>query len=141
MSVDIKGDSKLTLGAQFGGNFGGFGGRLGIFANLFSVTLIGNEGGHLIYPTSQQMGLTQINQGISGGLIVGGGISHTQDANFGEDGGSINNVTSSYVGFSKGVFSISYNSTQGNNTLSFGIEVQVGLIIGFEGHYNITITW
>jgi len=71
LDVSFQGDSKLTVGVQAGGNVGGFGGKYGVFGNLFSVTLIGNEGKHLIYPTSQAGGRTQINQGLSGGLIVG----------------------------------------------------------------------
>ena len=84
--IDFQGDSKLTIGVQAGGNVGGLGGQYGIFGNLISVTLLGNEGKHLIYPTSQQGGRTQVNQGISGGLIVGAGGSHTLNASFSEYG-------------------------------------------------------
>ncbi len=138
--VNFQGDSKLTVGVQAGGDIGGLGGKYGVFVNLCSITLIGHEGTKLIYPGSQSGGMTQINQGLTGGLGVGAGVSHTFDGSF-EGGGYSNETYSIDGGLDKGIFSIKYNSTPEGETLDIGFSIHVGLILGFEGNYKIRIKW
>lgn len=141
-SVDFQGNGKLTIGVQAGGNVGGLGGTYGIFGNLGSVTLLGYENNKIVYPTSQQGGFTQINQGLSGGLIVGAGVSHTFDGSF--EGRGYVNDSYSYQGVisdKKGIFGISYSSTPQGKTLNIGFNLQISLILGFEGSYYMRIKW
>ena len=138
--VNFQGDSKVTVGVQAGGDIGGLGGKYGVFVNLCSITLIGHEGTKLIYPGSQSGGMTQINQGITGGLGLGAGVSHTFDGSF-EGGGYSNGTYSFDGGLGKGIFSIKYNSTPEGETLDIGFSIHIGLILGFEGNYKIRIKW
>jgi RHS repeat-associated protein len=138
--VNFQGDSKVTVGVQAGGDIGGLGGKYGVFVNLCSITLIGHEGTKLIYPGSQSGGMTQINQGITGGLGLGAGVSHTFDGSF-EGGGYSNGTYSFDGGLDKGIFSIKYNSTPEGETLDIGFSIHIGLILGFEGNYKIRIKW
>jgi RHS repeat-associated protein len=139
IKIDIEGNSKLTIGVQIGGNIGGLVGTDGFFCNLFSITLIGDEGGKIIYPTSQEGGLTQVNQTLSGGYNFGAMGSHTFDANFGEEGGYRNDLYfyQTYFGEKQGIIGIGYDG----ESLNIGINIQAGFIIGFEGSYNFKITW
>ena len=53
-NFDLQGDWKLTIGVQAGGNIESIGGKYGLFANLFFITLFDNDGGVKIYPESRR---------------------------------------------------------------------------------------
>jgi len=145
LSINSTGKAKITLGVQAGGNIGGLGGKYGVFGNLFSVTMLGYEDSNLLYLGSQGNGYSQINQSLSGGLIIGGGVSHTFDGSF--KGYGFRNDRVEYLGLlssqKSGAVGLSYNFSPHNglSRISWGINIQAAVILGFEGSYNINITW
>lgn len=137
-------DWKITVGVQAGGNTGGIGGTYGLFANLCSITLLGNEGGNRVYPGSRTLGYTQINQGLSGGFYAGAGLSHTFDGSF--EGYGSTNETITYQGLAgnrEGNVGINfqYDSFTGIHSMNIGWFPQYALFFGFEGVFDLKITW
>ncbi len=137
-SPSIDYNFKLTLGVQGGGSFG-LGGKYGLFANLFSVTLFGYDSKtkKILYPSSQAYGFSQINQSLSGGFWVGGELSHTFDGSF--SGYGYENSQKEFTGsalYGKGgnvATSLTYNFKSKKTTRKlFTIPIRVGLIIGVE---------
>jgi len=141
LNISLTGKSKITAGAQLGGDFFGLGGQGGIFLNLYSITLFGHEDSKIFYPGSQY-GYSQMNQGFSAGYFIGGSVNHTFDGSFGDYGGFKNNRYSFDLSISperRGIFGIYYDS--GSRSINIGISFKGALGIGIEGTYHIKIDW
>lgn len=75
-------------------------------------------------------------------MIIGAGVSHTFDGSF--EGHGYANDSYSYLGWlsnKKGIFGITYIHSAEGNTINIGINLQIALILGFEGSYNLRIKW
>lgn len=107
--------------------------------------MLGYEDSNFLYLGSRRNGYSQINQSLSGGFIIGGSVSHTFDGSF--KGYGFRNDRVEYSGLlssqKSGVIGLSYNFSPHNglSRISWGINIQAAVILGFEGSYNINITW
>jgi hypothetical protein len=139
----ITGAGKITVGVQAGSNLEALGGKVGLFANLTSITLWGYEDGNFLYPTSQPGGRSQMNQGIAGGVYLGGSVTHTFDARFEGYGGSRNSQTSygGLIGNKNTIVGVSviHDPMTQKYVLLVGADFKVALILGFEGRIGIKV--
>jgi hypothetical protein len=139
-TINVEFGFKITLGATLGGNIGKYF-KTGVFADLFSVTLVGYENGNWIFPGNRHLGYTQFNQGISGGAwILSAEANQTFDAGL-KYGGYTNSKANYQVGLGKrtlvGEVGPNLKSDGQNSRIGTSLEAKIGFILGFQGVLRI----